>query len=108
MSTNPPHRKTSGTLASALDALPESALVPVSWVRELIRELSLSPPPHADREGLAPETGCYTVADLEKMLSKSRARIYALAASNKLPTIRFGRSLLFPKARIDRLLGGDH
>jgi excisionase family DNA binding protein len=40
-------------------------------------------------------------------LGLSRNTAYARATDGTLPTIRFGRRLLVPKAALDRLLGGE-
>jgi excisionase family DNA binding protein len=52
------------------------------------------------------ERRTYTVEEAGKILGLSRNSAYARAADGSLPTIRFGRLLLVPKAALDRLLNG--
>ena len=52
------------------------------------------------------ERRTYTVEEAGKILGLSRNTAYARATDGSLPTIRFGRLLLVPKAVLDRLLGG--
>ena len=52
------------------------------------------------------ERRTYTVEEAGKILGLSRNTAYARATDGSLPTIRFGRLLLVPRAALDRLLGG--
>jgi excisionase family DNA binding protein len=52
------------------------------------------------------ERRTYTVEEAGKILGLSRNTAYARATDGSLPTIRFGRLLLVPKAVLDRLLSG--
>jgi excisionase family DNA binding protein len=51
------------------------------------------------------ERRTYSVEEAGRLLGLSRNTAYARAADGTLPTIRFGRRLLVPKATLDRLLG---
>jgi len=53
------------------------------------------------------ERRTYTVEEAGQILGLSRNTAYARATDGSLPTIRFGRLLLIPKAVLDRLLGGE-
>jgi excisionase family DNA binding protein len=53
------------------------------------------------------ERRTYTVEEAGKILGLSRNTAYARATDGSLPTIRFGRLLLVPKAVLDRLLSGE-
>jgi excisionase family DNA binding protein len=55
----------------------------------------------------AVERRTYTVEEAGRLLGLSRNTAYARATDGTLPTIRFGRRLLVPKAALDRLLGGE-
>lgn len=44
------------------------------------------------------------VPEAGRLLNLSRATAYALARSGQLPTVRFGRRILVPKAALERLL----
>jgi len=61
--------------------------------------------PQANTEALERRT--YTVEEAGRLLGLSRNTAYARATDGSLPTIRFGRRLLVPKAALDRLLSGD-
>lgn len=45
-----------------------------------------------------------TVPEAAEMLGLSRSFTYELAASGRLPTIRFGRKLVVPRKALDELL----
>lgn len=49
-----------------------------------------------------------TVEQAGRLLGISRGAAYRAAAAGELPTIRFGRRILVPTARLLRLLGVDH
>lgn len=51
------------------------------------------------------EARVYTVEAAGKLLGLSRPSAYAAAASGEIPTIRIGRRLLVPKARLAAMLG---
>ena len=53
------------------------------------------------------ERRVYTIEEAGKILGLSRITAYARASDGSLPTIRFGRRLLVPKAVIDRMLSGE-
>jgi len=53
------------------------------------------------------ERRTYTVEEAGRLLGLSRNTAYARATDGSLPTIRFGRRLLVPKAALDRLLSGE-
>ncbi len=49
-----------------------------------------------------------SVEEAAQALSIGRGLAYQMVAEGKIPSIRLGRRLLIPKARIDRMLaGGD-
>ena len=52
------------------------------------------------------DSECRTVSveDAGRILGLSRGSAYAAARDGTLPTIRFGKRLLVPKAALDRLL----
>jgi len=53
------------------------------------------------------ERRTYTIEEAGRLLGLSRNSAYARATDGSLPTIRFGRRLLVPKAALDRLLSGE-
>ena len=53
------------------------------------------------------ETPTVTVEEACKHLNISRGSGYAAAATGELPTIRIGRRLLVPTARLLAMLGAD-
>lgn len=52
-----------------------------------------------DRESLV-----YSVPEAGRLLNLSRATAYMLAGQRTIPTLRFGRKLVVPKAAIARML----
>lgn len=55
----------------------------------------------------ANETPTVTVEEAGRLLGVSRGSAYEAAASGELPTIRIGRRLLVPVARLRAMLGAD-
>jgi excisionase family DNA binding protein len=53
------------------------------------------------------ERRTYTIEEAARLLGLSRNTAYARATDRTLPTIRFGRRLLVPKAALDRLLSAE-
>lgn len=49
----------------------------------------------------------YTVEEAARLLGVSRGTAYEAARRGELPTVRLGRRLLVPRARLEDLLGGD-
>lgn len=49
-----------------------------------------------------------SVEEAGKMLGLSRGSAYQAAAAGEIPTIRIGRRLLVPRARLEALLGESH
>jgi excisionase family DNA binding protein len=47
---------------------------------------------------------CIAVPEAAEMLGISRNFAYELARQGKLPTIRFGKRLLIPRAGLDKML----
>jgi excisionase family DNA binding protein len=47
----------------------------------------------------------YTVEEAAKLLRISRGSAYAAARAGELPTVRIGKRLLVPRARLEELLG---
>lgn len=45
-----------------------------------------------------------TVSEAARLLRLSRAFTYELVASGKLPSVRFGRRIMIPRAAIERIL----
>lgn len=45
-----------------------------------------------------------TVAEAAKILGISRAHAYAAARNKEIPTLRFGRRIVVPKAAFDEML----
>lgn len=54
-----------------------------------------------------PQALTLTVPEAAKALGISRALAYESARTGDLPTVRFGRRLLVPRAALDRVLGGN-
>ena len=52
------------------------------------------------------ETLVYDVPTAGKLLNLSRATAYTMAHNGTLPTVRFGKRLVVPKAQLQRLLEG--
>ena len=50
------------------------------------------------------ESLVYDVPTAGKLLNLSRATAYSLAAQGLIPTIRFGKRLVVPKAALEKLL----
>jgi excisionase family DNA binding protein len=48
----------------------------------------------------------YTVREVSLLINKPEATVYRLAALGRIPCVRIGRSILFPKNLIDRILDG--
>ena len=46
----------------------------------------------------------YNVVTAGKLLNLSRATVYALCAQGVIPTIRFGKRIVVPKAALEKLL----
>ena len=49
----------------------------------------------------------YTIEEAAKLLGVSRGSAYEAARRGELPTLRLGRRLVVPRARLEELLGGD-
>ena len=49
---------------------------------------------------------CVTVPEAAKMLGISRNFAYQLVREGKLPSIRFGKRILIPKAALEKMLEG--
>jgi excisionase family DNA binding protein len=45
-----------------------------------------------------------TVSEAARLLRLSRAFTYELVASGELPSVRFGRRIMIPRAAIERIL----
>lgn len=58
-----------------------------------------------DRMASGDERRTYTVEEAGALLGVSRTLAYAAARDGSLPTIRIGRRLLVPRARLHELLG---
>ena len=59
---------------------------------------------------LPPPEGCLellTVAETARLLHLNVKRVQALARAGKLPATRVGRKWLFPREKVEALLGGD-
>ncbi len=54
-----------------------------------------------------PQTLTLTVPEAAKVLGISRALAYEAARTGDLPTVRFGRRLVVPRAALDRVLNGE-
>lgn len=54
-----------------------------------------------------PQALTLTVPEAAMVLGISRALAYEAARTGDLPTIRFGRRLVVPRAALDRVLAGD-
>jgi excisionase family DNA binding protein len=48
-----------------------------------------------------------TIEEAAGLLGVGRATAYEAARRGQLPTLRIGRRLLVPRARLEELLGGD-
>jgi excisionase family DNA binding protein len=53
------------------------------------------------------ERATLTIEEAAKLLGVSRGTAYESARRGELPTLRLGRRLLVPRARLEELLGGD-
>ena len=49
-----------------------------------------------------------TIEQTARLLGISRGAAYRAAAAGQIPTVRFGRRLLVPTARLLEMLGIDH
>jgi excisionase family DNA binding protein len=49
---------------------------------------------------------CYTVPEAAKLLGFSRNFGYELARRGEIPIIKFGKRMLVPKAKFEKMLGG--
>ena len=49
----------------------------------------------------------YTIEEAARLLGVSRGTAYESARRGEIPTLRLGRRLLVPRARLEELLGGD-
>ncbi len=54
--------------------------------------------------GVAEERVTMTVEEAARLLGISRGLAYEMARQGRLPTLRLGRRLLVPRARLERLL----
>jgi excisionase family DNA binding protein len=52
------------------------------------------------------ERKTYKIAEAAKLLGISRNKAHAAAISGDIPSIKIGRTVLVPKAPLDRLLAG--
>lgn len=52
-------------------------------------------------------TEVLTVEEASKRLRLSRNAVYEAIARSEIPSIRFGRRILVPRAALDRLLSGE-
>ncbi len=50
---------------------------------------------------------CVTVAEAAEMLGISRNFAYQLVREGKLPSIRFGKRILIPRAALEKMLAKD-
>jgi excisionase family DNA binding protein len=48
----------------------------------------------------------YSLSEVGRLLGLGRNSVYAAVKNGELPTLRIGRRLLVPKAKLDRLLTG--
>jgi excisionase family DNA binding protein len=46
----------------------------------------------------------YTVEEAAKLLGISRASAYVAASRKEIPSLRFGKRIVVPKAKLDRML----
>jgi excisionase family DNA binding protein len=46
----------------------------------------------------------YSVEEAGRLVGISRATAYLMAAQGRIPTLRFGRRLVVPKAALDKML----
>lgn len=51
-----------------------------------------------------PERLCLTVAEVSKLLGISRGLAYEAVRAGKIPSVRFGKRLLIPRAALERKL----
>ncbi len=51
-----------------------------------------------------PESLVYNVPTAGKLLNLSRATAYSLATQGVIPTVRFGKRILVPKAALEKML----
>lgn len=91
----------------ALSALPAEALLPASWVRELLAEADEQRSPPSPVVGEGPEADCYTADELAQLLKATRGRIYELASRGLVPCLRLGRSVRFPKAAVAAMIAAQ-
>jgi excisionase family DNA binding protein len=61
-----------------------------------------------DRAGAGPVSPrrTYSVTEAARLLGISRTKAYECIRTGELPALRFGRRIVVPAARLDRLLDG--
>jgi excisionase family DNA binding protein len=59
-----------------------------------------------EHESKTPERLVLTVPEAGRLVGLGRASAYQAARSGELPTLRFGRRVVVPRAALDRLLSG--
>jgi excisionase family DNA binding protein len=85
---------------ATLDALPDDALLPVGWIRQLVAGL--------DRTGGDDGLGL-TVAQVAERTGRAPSTVRSWAAAGRLPGARrfCGREWRVPASALQALLGGD-
>jgi excisionase family DNA binding protein len=53
------------------------------------------------------EPQVYTVEQVCRILQLSRNSVYTQIAQGKIPSLRFGKRLVVPKAKLEKLLNGE-